>query len=49
MVPKKIAKTRCIVEALTEWRWVRDIHGAATVQVILEILNLCNLLSEVAL
>jgi hypothetical protein len=49
MIPKKIANKRRVVEALTEWRWVSDVHGAATVQVILEILNLCNLLSGVTL
>jgi hypothetical protein len=31
MIPKKIANKRRVVEALTEWRWVSDIHGAATV------------------
>jgi hypothetical protein len=49
IIPKKIANKRRVVEALTEWRWVSDVHGAATVQVILEILNLCNLLSGVTL
>jgi hypothetical protein len=49
MIPKKIANKRRVVEVLTEWRWVRDVHGAAIVQVILEILNLCNLLSGVTL
>jgi hypothetical protein len=49
MIPKRISNKRSVVEALTEWRLVSDIHVAATVQLIIEFLNLCSLLAEVSL
>jgi hypothetical protein len=30
-------------------RWVNDIHGIVTMQVLLEFLNLCDLIDEVPL
>ncbi|GJN27459.1 hypothetical protein PR202_gb15487 [Eleusine coracana subsp. coracana] len=49
MIPGRIANKRTVSEALANNRWTRDIHGVVTVEVIMEVRNLCNLLAEVML
>lgn len=49
MVPKRIANKRTVAEVLQNIRWTRDIHGEATVPVIGQVLQLCNLLSGMQL
>jgi hypothetical protein len=49
LIPTRIANKRSIAEALNNWRWVSDMHGTVTVQVILELMSLCELLAEVSL
>jgi hypothetical protein len=49
LVPTRIANRRTVFEAMTDFRWVNDIRGTVTVQVLLEFLNLCDLIDEMAL
>jgi hypothetical protein len=49
MIPKRISNRRSVAEALTEWRWVSDIHGATMAQVAIKFLNLCSSLAEMSL
>lgn len=49
MIPKRIANKRTVAEALADMRWVRDIHGIASVDVIIEFLSLWDIISEVVL
>jgi hypothetical protein len=49
LVPTRIANWRTIFEAMNGLRWVNDIHGIVTMQVLLEFLNLCHLIDEVPL
>jgi hypothetical protein len=49
LIPTRIANKRYVVEALNNWRWVSDMHGTVTVQIILELMSLCELLAEVSL
>jgi hypothetical protein len=49
MIPKRISNRRSAAEALSEWRWVSDIHGATTVWIVTEFLNLCSAFAEVSL
>lgn len=46
MVPKRIANRRTVAEALADQGWIADIHGIATVPVILQFLQLCHILSD---
>jgi hypothetical protein len=48
-VPKKTVGKCTVLEALTENRWISDIHGAITVGVIAEYLILWDILSTVEL
>jgi hypothetical protein len=49
LVLTRIANRRTVFEAMNGLRWVNDIHGIVTVQVLLEFLNLCDLIDEVPL
>jgi hypothetical protein len=49
LVPTRIANRRTVFEAMSGLRWVNDIHGIVTVQVLLEFLILCDLIDEVPL
>jgi hypothetical protein len=35
LIPTRIANKRFVAEALNNWRWVSDMHGTVTVQVVL--------------
>jgi hypothetical protein len=45
MVPKRIANSRSVQEALLESRWIRGIHGEAMVLVLTEFLELWDIIS----
>jgi hypothetical protein len=47
MVPKRIANRRSVQEALHELRWIRNIHGEATVPVLTEFLGLWDIISGI--
>jgi hypothetical protein len=49
LVLTRIANRRADFEAMNGLRWVSDIHGIVTVQILLEFLNLCDLIDEVPL
>jgi hypothetical protein len=49
LAPRRIASWRTVSQALSDYRWVNDIHGTVTVQLLLEVLNLCDLISEISL
>jgi hypothetical protein len=49
MILARIANKRTVCEALADFRWVYDVHGTVTVQVILEFMSLCEFLEEVPL
>jgi hypothetical protein len=49
LVPRKIMNKRTVLEALTDFRWTRDLHGVLSTSVICDLLNLADLLSEVIL
>jgi hypothetical protein len=44
MVPKGIANSRSIQDALFESRWIRDIHGEVTVLVLIEFIELWDII-----
>jgi hypothetical protein len=48
LVPTRIGNMT-VFEAMSGLRWVNDIHGIVTMQVLLEFLNLCDLIDEVPL
>jgi hypothetical protein len=49
LIPQKIMNKRTVSEALTDFRWTRDLHGVLSASVICDLLNLADLLSEVIL
>ncbi|GJN16450.1 hypothetical protein PR202_gb03439 [Eleusine coracana subsp. coracana] len=49
MIPRRIANRRTVADALTDFAWVRDIHGVATIEVIFEFLHLWDLITQVNL
>jgi hypothetical protein len=49
LVPRKIMNKRTVLEALTDFRWTRDLHGVLSTSVICDLLNLADLLSKVIL
>jgi len=49
LVPRRIAKNRTVAEALVNMRWVQDITGIVSVQLILEFLSLSELIAAVPL
>jgi hypothetical protein len=49
LVPRKIMNKRTVSEALTDFRWTRDLHGVLSTLVICDLLNLADLLFEVIL
>ena len=49
VIPAKIAKTRTVSQALSNRRWVEDIQGALTVQVITEYLLVWDLVDGIML
>jgi hypothetical protein len=49
LVPTRIANRWTVFEAMTDFRWVNNICGTVTVQVLLEFLNLCDLIDEMSL
>jgi hypothetical protein len=44
MVPKGIANSRSIQDALFESRWIHDIHGEVTVLVLIEFVELWDII-----
>jgi hypothetical protein len=49
LVPQKIMNKRMVSEALTDFKWTRDLHGVLSASVFCDLLNLVDLLSEVIL
>lgn len=49
MIPKRIANKRTVAEALENRRWVSDIHGVATIPVLVDFLSLWDLVSDIVL
>jgi hypothetical protein len=49
IVPKRLIKIGIVREALNANRWILDIKGALTVQVLLEFLKLWDFLNQVDL
>lgn len=49
MILKRTANRRTIADAFANQAWVQDIHGVATVEVIIEFLQLWDLITEVDL
>ena len=49
MIPKRIANKRTAAEALENMRWVGDIHGVATIPVLVKFLSLWDLVSDIVL
>ncbi|GJN24977.1 hypothetical protein PR202_gb12756 [Eleusine coracana subsp. coracana] len=49
MVPKRITNKRKVAKAMENLRWTKDIYGVATIQVIEQVLQLCNVLPELQL
>jgi hypothetical protein len=49
LVPSKIINKRTVSEALTDFRWTRDLHGVLSAPVICDLLNLADLLFELIL
>jgi hypothetical protein len=48
-IPRRIAKWRTVQEALLNRRWISDIKGALTVEVLVEYIQLWDILSDVVL
>lgn len=48
-MPKRIIERRTMTQALENQRWVADIKGALTVQVIIEYVRIWDLVASVAL
>lgn len=46
MVPKRIRNRRTVRDALQDLQWTQDIHGALSVAVFAEFLELVNLLED---
>lgn len=49
MVPKRIANKKTVAVAMDNMDWISDIHGVASVPVILEFIGLCNAISTIQL
>ncbi|GJN03496.1 hypothetical protein PR202_ga20949 [Eleusine coracana subsp. coracana] len=49
MVPKRISNKRTVHEAITDMRWIQDIHGAASIEVILEFIKVCDIILDITL
>ncbi|GJM91593.1 hypothetical protein PR202_ga07980 [Eleusine coracana subsp. coracana] len=49
MVPKRIVNKRTVSEALHNFRWTGDIHGEVTPLVIGQVIQLCNIISDIHL
>jgi hypothetical protein len=49
LVPKRIIKERTVAEGIADMSWVQDIHGVATLEVIIEFISLWEVISEVIL
>jgi hypothetical protein len=49
LIPTRVAGKRTVHEALDNMRWVTDIHGTVWLQLILQLLELCQLLEGVSL
>ncbi|WVZ85537.1 hypothetical protein U9M48_032454 [Paspalum notatum var. saurae] len=49
LIPKRALKRRTVAEGLTDRKWVLDIRGALSVQVLVEYLQLWSLVDEVDL
>lgn len=49
MIPKGIVNKRSVPEALQDMRWIGDIHGIATVALLIEFLSLWEVVSDTTL
>jgi hypothetical protein len=49
LVPTRIVNKRTVSDALTDFRWTRDLHGVLSALVLCEILLLADLLADVTL
>ncbi|GJM84452.1 hypothetical protein PR202_ga00122 [Eleusine coracana subsp. coracana] len=49
MVPKRISNKRTVHEAITDMRWIHDIHGVASIEVILEFIKVCDIILDITL
>ncbi|GJN09843.1 hypothetical protein PR202_ga27888 [Eleusine coracana subsp. coracana] len=49
MVPKQTSNRCTVQEALTDMRWVQDIHGVASVDVLREFNKLCDFIIDITL
>jgi hypothetical protein len=47
LIPKRASKQRTVAQGLANHKWVLDIKGALTFQVLVEYLHLWNLIEEV--
>jgi hypothetical protein len=45
MIPRRLVNRRLVTEALVDWSWVQDIHGAVSWELLQELFQLGNLLS----
>jgi hypothetical protein len=48
-IPARIANKITVCEVVADFRWVYNIHGTGTVQIILEFLSLCQCIDELSL
>lgn len=49
MVPRRIANKRTVAEALEGLRWTGDVHGVATMPVIVQFFHLCSIVLDMTL
>ncbi|GJN13318.1 hypothetical protein PR202_gb00010 [Eleusine coracana subsp. coracana] len=47
MIPRRKRNKRTVQEALTAVTWVHDIHGVASIPVIMEFIHLCDILVDI--
>jgi hypothetical protein len=49
MIPKRTANRRTVQEALHNWRWIEDIQGVATMDMLHEFLKLWDMVEGINL